>query len=237
MAFDDRPPVADITSEFETLMPSAAGGEPICRGTHQYESATVERTYHVDNDLLAAETAYVDGEETVEVLNECWLLDGDCLAHTGESVPEFCRGHHFAEPATDIAFCWRDPDSEERESTQLGEITSMFQPAAEVRIDEGAPLRFTASHESDEARIEREFFVDETREQLRVRTSFFWAEERLGSLTEQQALIDDAAFVATTGEPVDAFCRRTHLAEPEADLRYCARLGIDELPTDPAERR
>lgn len=235
---EPRPPVDDVDSTFETVGAPATtdAGDVLCRGTHQYDEATVERTYHLTGEgLLVAETAYLDGEATVETVDECWLLaDGTHLEHTGEPVVEFCRAHHFAEPATDLGFC--RTVAEEVSDDEPEDVTSTFQPATEIEIEEGAVLRFTGSHETDAGRVERSFFVDETHEQLRVRTVFHWRGERLGSLTERQTLIDDGAFVEATGEPVDAFCRRTHLVDPAADLRYCRRLGQGSIAGQPPER-
>lgn len=236
---ESRPPVGEISSEFETLATPATSeaGESLCRGTHQYGEATVERTYHLTADgMLAAETAFLNGERTVETLDECWLLtDGTRLEHTGEPVVEFCHGHHFAEPDTDVGFCLQ-ADANEEDGIDVGDVTSTFQPASQIEIDDGAVLRYTGSHETETSRVERAFFVDETHDRLRVRTTFYCGGERLGSLTESRTLIDDGTFVESTGEPVDAFCRRTHLLDPEADLRYCERLGREPAASDPPER-
>lgn len=227
-----RPPAEDIASTFETLStPPAAGsgtGQPVCRGTHQYGTATVERTYYAVDGRLIAETAFLDRERTLDVLDECWLLSDGRLVHTDERVGPFCRAHHGSDPATDVAFCLSASPADAE--IDLGDVTSEFRPATEVTIENGLPLRFTGSHAAGEARVERSFFVDETGGHMRVRTVYVWASDRLGSVTERQALIDDGEFVAVTGEPVGAFCRRTHLTDPEADLRYCTRLGRDELP-------
>ena len=232
-----RPPVDAISSAFETLAPTGEA-DPLCRGTHQYERATVERTYHrPEPDILAAETAFLEGEETVHVLDECWLLeDGTTLAHTGQELLAFCEHHHYSEPATDIEFCLNADTETEGNAADpvvtMGNINSTFQPVSEVKVDAGAVLRYTGSHESHDARLQRAFFVDETRGELRVRTVYFWAGDRLGSVTERESLIDDGAFVETTGEPVDAYCRRTHLQEPETDLEYCAQLGTGSPPAE-----
>lgn len=229
-----RPPAEEIETTFEVLVTppgeGAGTGDPVCRGTHQHGGATVERTYHVTDDgQLVAETAYLDGDRTVDVLDECWLLAGDRLAHTGQRIGPFCREHHADDPATDLAFCLEAAGDSESD-VEIGDVTSTFQPASEVRLEDGVPLRYTGSHEAGRARIERSFFVDETAELLRVETTYHWADERLGSVTERRALIDGGEFVATTGEPAAAFCRRTHLLHPEADLRYCTRLGQGEHP-------
>lgn len=233
MPAEFRPPAEEITTAFEILSSppeSGAGtGDPVCRGTHQYENATVERTYHVTTDgQLVAETAFLDGERTLDVLDECWLLADGRLAHTDERIEPFCRAHHESDPGTDLAFCLSVSPSETE--IDIDDVTSTFQPATEVTIEDGLPLRFTGSHTAGDARVERSFFVDETGGTLRVRTVYVWAEARLGSVTERQALVDGGEFVAITGEPVGAFCRRTHLTDPEADIRYCTRLGREELP-------
>lgn len=224
------PPLGEITSTFETLStPAARDGEPLARGTHRYENATVERTYHRTVDgLLAVETVFLRGETTVESLDECWLLSDGRLGHTDEPVGEFCRSHHESDPVADIRFCLEASPTEQPSLSE--ELTSTFQPASEVELEDGAALRYTGSHEAGDARVERAFFADS--EQLRARTVYFFDGERLGSVTEEQALIDEGTFVAATGEPVDAYCRRTHLADPDADLDYAARLG-----TAPVEDR
>ena len=230
-----RPPEDEITTAFETLSTppeSGAGtGDPVCRGTHQYDSATVERTYHVTVDgQLVAETAFIDGDRTVEVVDECWLLSDGRLAHTGERIGSFCRDHHASDPATDLAFCLSTAPKEH--DIDVGDVTSTFQPATEVTVEDGLPLRYTGCHEAGEASVERRFFVDETGGRLRVRTAYHWAGDRLGTVSERQALGENGEFVTITGEPVAAFCRRTHLADPKADLRYCTRLGRTDATPD-----
>lgn len=227
MAPEERPAAEDVRSTFETLAsPSVAdAGETICRGTHQHDGATVEREYYrTDSGLLAVETAYVDGDRTVETVEECWLLTDGELTHTALSIPAFCRRHHTDEPAADVAHCRADREDEEPSIT-AGDVTSTFQPAGRVEVADGAPLRYTGVHEADRARIERSFYVDETRERLRVETVFECDGERLGSVVERHDLIDDGTFVERTGEPVDSFCRRTHLLDPAVDLQYCVRLA------------
>jgi len=107
-----RPPDDEITTTFEALSTppesDAGTGNPVCRGTHQYDAATVERTYHVTRDgQLVAETAFIDGDLTVEVVDECWLLSGGRLAHTGERIGPFCRRTHPADPEADLRYCTR----------------------------------------------------------------------------------------------------------------------------------
>ena len=224
-----RPPTDEITTDFEHLRePTAADhGRPVCRGTHRHGDATVERTYHREEvSRLTAETTYIEGEETVDVRTQCWLLEDGRLRHTGEDIVPFCRAHHYSDPATDLAGCHGDSSPREDPSS----VTSTFQPATSVVVENGAALRFTGVHESEAARVQRRFFVDETGGQLRIETVFHDGDTRLGSVTERQALLPDGEFVAATGEPIDAFCRRTHLSDPAADLRYCRARREDGPP-------
>lgn len=233
-------PVSAIRSDFEQLRPRAAAidGEPLFRGTHQYGYATIERTYYLTDGVLAVETAYVDGEETVTTVDECWLLEdgGQRVRHTGQELYDFCDEHHYLHRRDDIEFCLAGKAAEDRAPVPDVEVTSTFQPATTVEIEDGAALQYEGVHEADAARVERAFFVSESEGRLRIRTQFFWGDEPLGRFEESEQLLDGSEFVATTGEPVDAFCRRTHLVDPEADVRYCARLArADEPPSQPEE--
>ncbi|QSG11116.1 hypothetical protein HSBGL_0682 [Halapricum desulfuricans] len=218
-----EPPSEEIDSEFEPLETGGTTGRPLFRGTHHYDRATVERTYYVEDGVLNVETAYLDGGTEVTTVTESWLLDGDRLRHTGEPVAQFCRNHHFEAPATDVRFCL-DGAAEESDPLPETDVRSTFQPATAVTVEEGAALRYEGVHRAGGARVKRSFFVNDTDSCLRVRTTYFWDEERLGSLEQRRELLEDG-FVAATGEPVEAFCRRTHLVDPESDVRYCARLG------------
>ena len=217
-----EPSEDDIDSEFEAIE-TATDGQPLFRGTHHYEHATVERTYYTQGSILNVETAYIEAGTEITTVSASWLLKDDRLQHTGESLAQFCRTHHFEEPATDIRFCL-DGDRTEHDSLDM-DVQSTFQPARTVTVEDGAALRYEGAHAAGDARIERAFFVSDSEDCVRVRTTYFWAEERLGSLKQSQELLEDDEFVAATGEPVEAFCRRTHLLDPEADIRYCARLG------------
>jgi hypothetical protein len=235
---EDRPSENEVDSQFETLRPLAAGedGEPLFRGTHQYGGVTVERTYHVDDGVLMVETAYLKDEATLAAIDECWLLDGDGhVRHTSADLATFCRGHHFEDPAADVRFCLDGSTTAVRDPLPDPDVTSTFQPATTVTVEDGAALRYEGIHRAGEARVARAFFVSESSERIRVRTTYYWAGERLGSLEETQVLIDGGEFVAATGEPIDAFCRRTHLVDPEADVRFCARLGAG-VPAEPPEQ-
>jgi hypothetical protein len=231
-------PVAAITSDFEQLHPpaTAADGEPIFRGTHQYGYATIERTYYLTGGVLAVETAYMDGEETLTTVDESWLLDDDGrhVRRTGQDLAAFCHEHHYRTRGTDLEFCLDGTADSAAEQFPDAEITSTFQPATTVRVEDGAALRYEGSHEAGQARVEREFFVTESSSEIRIRTTYAWAEESLGSIRQAEELIDGGEFVAATGEPVDAFCRRTHLADPAADVRYCARIGTAGASDVPA---
>lgn len=222
-------PESAITSDFEQLRPPAAAtdGEPIFRGTHQYGSATIERTYYLTDGVLAVETAYVDGEETLTTVDECWLLEdgGRRVRHTGEGLATFCRADHSQGRVTDIEFCLDGTAEVTAEPFSEAEVTSTFQPATTVHVEDGAALQYEGAHEAGQARVERQFFVSESNASLCARTTYYWAGDSLGSLEETEPLLDGGEFVAATGEPIDAFCRRTHLADPEADVRYCARVG------------
>ncbi len=217
-----EPSEDDIDSEFEAL-DTATAGQPLFRGTHHYRHATVERTYYTQGSVLNVETAYIDAGTELTTVSESWLLEGNRLRHTGEAVEQFCRTHHFEGPATDIRFCL-DGEQTDHESLDV-EVQSTFRPARTVTVEDGAALRYEGAHTAGDARIERAFFVSDSEDCIRVRTTYFWSEERLGSLEQRRALLENDEFVATTGEPVEAFCRRTHLLDPEADVRYCARLG------------
>jgi len=225
---DVEVPVSAIQSDFEQLRPRAAAsdGGPLFRGTHQYGYATIERTYYLSEGVLAVETAYVDGEETLTTVDECWLLedDGRRVRHTGQELEPFCHDHHYRNRGTDIEFCLDGTAADGRDPIPDAEIVSTFQPATAVEIEDGAALQYEGVHEADDARVERDFFCSESEGYLRIQTRYVWDGEHLGSVEESEQLLDGGAFVATTGEPVDAFCRRTHLVDPEADIRYCARL-------------
>lgn len=223
-----EPPSGEIDSEFEALEAAAAAGRPLFRGTHHYDRATVERTYYVEDGVLNVETAYLDGGTEVATVTESWLLADDRLRHTGEPLAQFCRRHHFEEPTTDVRFCLDEPTAED-DPFPNPEIESTFQPATTVTVEEGAALRYEGIHRAGEARVKRSFFVNDTDACIRVRTTYFWDDERLGSLNRTRDLIEDGEFVAPTGEPVESFCRRTHLVDPESDVRYCARLGTDSM--------
>jgi len=226
-----EPSEDDIDSEFEALE-TATAGQPLFRGTHHYGHTTVERTYYTQGSVLSVETAYIDAGAEVTTVSASWLLDGNRLRHTGESLEQFCRTHHFEEPATDIRFCL-DGEQTEHDSLDV-DVHSTFQPARTVTVEDGAALRYEGAHAAGDARIERAFFVSDSEGRIRVRTTYFWAQERLGSLEQKRELLENDEFVAVTGEPVEAFCRRTHLRDPEADIRYCARLdtGYAGLPAD-----
>lgn len=234
---DAEVPESAMTSDFEQLRPPAAAtdGEPIFRGTHQYGYATVERTYYLTDGILAVETAYIDGEETLTTVDECWLLEdgGERVRHTGEDLATFCRAHHSQGRVTDIEFCLDGTAEVTAEPFSDTEVMSTFQPATTVRIEDGEALQYEGTHEAGEARIERSFFVSESHASLRVRTTYYWAGESLGSLEETEPLLDGGEFVAATGEPIDAFCRRTHLVDPDADVRYCARIGRGDVTVPP----
>jgi|GEM_PF-2938229 len=226
-----EPSADDINSEFEALE-TATAGQPLFRGTHHYEHATVERTYYTQGSVLNVETAYIDAGAEVTTVTESWLLADGHLRHTGEPLARFCRTHHFEDPATDIRFCL-EGERTAHDSPDV-DVQSTFQPARTVTVEDGAALRYEGSHAADDARVERAFFVSDGNGCIRVRTTYFWAEERLGSLEQKRELLEGDEFVAVTGEPVEAFCRRTHLLDPEADVRYCARLGTGDagLPAD-----
>jgi len=232
-------PLSAVRSDFEQLRPrvAAADGDPLFRGTHQYGYATIERTYYLSEGVLAVETAYVDGEETVTTVDESWLLedDGRRVRHTGQELLAFCEDHHYLHRKDDIEFCLDGTAAEGRDQVPDADVTSTFQPATAVEIEDGAALQYEGVHEAGEARVERSFFCSESDGSLRIRTRYIWDGEHLGSFEQSERLLDGGEFVATTGEPVDAFCRRTHLVDPEADIRYCARLVRDEQPSPDAE--
>jgi hypothetical protein len=230
-------PVAAITSDFEQLHPPAAAtdGEPIFRGTHQYGYATIERIYYLTGGILAVETAYIDGEETLTTVDESWVLDDDGrrVRQTGQDLASFCHDHHHRDRGTDIEFCLDGTADVAAEAFSDAEVTSTFQPATAVRVEDGEALQYEGAHEAGPARIERAFFVSESQCCLRIRTTYHWDGDVLGSLEDTEALLDGGEFVAATGEPIDAFCRRTHLIDPEADVRYCARVGRGDTTTPP----
>ncbi|MFW6018159.1 MAG: hypothetical protein ACOCPX_05005 [Halapricum sp.] len=226
----------DIDSTFEALE-TATAGEPLFRGTHHYEHATVERTYYLQDGLLNVEAVYIDHGSELATVSESWLLEDGRLGHTGQPVAQFCRSHHFEEPATDIRFCLDTDETATAEALSDPDVTSTFQPARTVTVEDGAALRYEGVHTADAARVERSFFVSDSEECIRVRTTYFWDDERLGSLEQRRDLLDDGEFVAVTGEPIEAFCRRTHLVDPEADVRYCARLGSESGSADTSGSR
>jgi hypothetical protein len=222
---DELPSPEEIASTFEAVEGDGLIDGPIYRGTHRHASAVVERTYRLEDGALTVETAYHDDETTVDVVDECWLLDEDGhVRHTGQEIEPFCRDHHFEEPELDVAFCFDHPE-DDAETVLPGDVVSTFQPAQRVRIDERGALRYTGEHQSGSARVQRRYYVDERTDVLTIETGYRWDDDRLGRIEEQQALIDDGTFVAQTGEPIDAFCRRTHLVAPERDVAFCLELA------------
>jgi len=220
-----EPSEDDIDSDFEALE-TATTTQPLFRGAHHYEHATVERTYYTHGSVLSVETAYIAAGSEITTVSESWLLEGNRLRHTGEPIEQFCRAHHFEAPAMDIRFCL-DSERPDHDSLDVA-VESTFQPARTVTVEDGVALQYEGVHTAGDARVERAFFVSDSADCIRVRTTYFWAEERLGSLEQQRELLDGGKFVAVTGEPVEAFCRRTHLLDPAADVRYCARLGAGD---------
>lgn len=80
------------------------------QGTHVFEDYAVTRTFTVErfddyqNERLAVFTRYdIDGNQVGD-RHTVWKLtdDGEHVEHSGESIEEFCRSNHFADPQSDI---------------------------------------------------------------------------------------------------------------------------------------
>ena len=98
------------TDEIDTTF-QQTGDEPSYEGTHTVETPqgtpiAVTREFRTNRErgvLRVLSRFYVDGEE-VNRQDQEWNLtdDGEHVEHSGESIEEFCRSNHNADPQIDM---------------------------------------------------------------------------------------------------------------------------------------